>query len=35
LKERSEDGGEAADYTKGETSILTSCMWHLDLTLRY
>jgi len=35
LKERSEGGGEAADYTEGETSILTSCMWHLDLMLHY
>ena len=26
---------ELTDYIEGETSVLTSCMWYLDLTLRY
>ena len=31
LKERPEDGGEATDYTEGETSVLPNCVWYLDL----
>ena len=33
LKEQSEGGGEVTEYTKGETTVLTNCMWHLGLTL--